>query len=1153
MESEEKNLAKAQSDSEDESTSSSDDSDSESSKIEPIIAASAPPTQEEIAERRNSEEKEQTEARQNEDARELLTMDLVGNAVHRFRNNFVRTAKYTIITFFPKSLLEQFMRVANVYFLIISGLQQIPNISPTGRWTTLGPLAVVLAITLIKEAIEDFKRHRQDKEVNNRSVKVLRDGSNELQKITWQEVMVGDIVKVKNRTYIPADLVLISSNESSGACYIETANLDGETNLKVRQALPETSQMQSVDALKNLKGTVVRCEQPNNRLYTFDGSINLNGRVYPLDPKQVLLRGAMLRNTDWIYGIAIYTGKDTKVVKNLSPPPRKRTNVERLLNYQIIVMFLLLVILSAVSTIGYAVWQSNYGAGSWYLQFKSSVGADSASSIITFIILYNNLIPISLYVCIEMVKFGQAFFINNDVKMYHAESDTPALARTSNLNEELGQVQYIFSDKTGTLTCNKMEFKRCTFAGNSYGESEPEKELEVDTQELDVPMDNVQKKLIEWYDERMFNDLKNDSEESQVLREAMLLLSVCHTVIPEIEKNTENIIYQASSPDEAALVKAAAFFGYVFTKRTPKTVSIKKGDEELEFKILNVLEFTNVRKRMSVIVRTPEGKIVLYTKGADTVIYERLRSSDQPYRDVTRHHLDNFAKEGLRTLCLAKAELDEKNYEKWNKIFEAAATKIGGREEALEAAAEMIEKDLLLLGATAVEDKLQDGVPEAIATLAQAGIKIWVLTGDKQETAINIGYSCKLLTENMKQLILNKDTKAETEKKLNELLEEYKDRTIEDVEGSDEEGPLAMIIDGGTLQHALEDDLKKKLLELGTKCKAVICCRVSPLQKAQVVQLVRQGLKSITLAIGDGANDVSMIQAAHLGIGISGEEGLQAARASDYAIAQFRFLVRLLLVHGRWSYRRTSKVILYSFYKNVLLQFTQFYFVFLNGYSGQILFEQWTLAVYNVIFTLVPILLFGLQDQDLGAEKILQFPQLYKSGQKGQHFNFRIFWKWMANAIFSAFIIFAICELATMHDVWSPNGKSMDLYSTGTLIYTCIILTVSLKLGIEAKRWTIFIHIGVWGFIFVWILWMLIFGVFATKLNFGTAFFYVPYNTIPNATYFFSWILVVVVMFLRESAWKYFKRTYLPRPYHLVQEVEAKERQQKGASLNFSP
>lgn len=387
-------------------------------------------------------------------------------------------------------------------------------------------------------------------------------------------------------------------------------------------------------------------------------------------------------------------------------------------------------------------------------------------------------------------------------------------------------------------------------------------------------------------------------------------------------------------------------------------MTIAVGGVDLEYQVLTVNEFNSTRKRMSVLVRCPDGKVKLMIKGADTVIYERLKPGCL-YLDATTAHMEEYANEGYRTLVLASREVPEDEYQKWLKVFEKANTQINNRQEALDQAAEMIETNLELLGATAIEDKLQDGVPDAIHTLMEAGIKIWVLTGDRQETAINIGFSCKLITPDMLMMICNQDSHFETKEYLEARLASVKDSlgvsTLKasywkkfwkglskksgkfDKDVGFDLDPMALVIDGKTLSFALEDDVKDTFLELAMLCKAVICCRVSPLQKALVVKLVKNNVAgSVTLAIGDGANDVSMIQAAHIGVGISGQEGLQAARSADFAIAQFRFLRKLLLVHGGWAYSRISKVIIICFYKNITLYFIQFWFALNNNFSGMV-------------------------------------------------------------------------------------------------------------------------------------------------------------------------------------------------------------------------
>jgi phospholipid-transporting ATPase len=534
------------------------------------------------------------------------------------------------------------------------------------------------------------------------------------------------------------------------------------------------------------------------------------------------------------------------------------------------------------------------------------------ADIFTYWVLYSALVPISLFVTIEIVKYWQAILINDDLDMYYDKMDTPAVCRTSSLVEELGMVEYIFSDKTGTLTCNQMEFKQCSIGGIQYAEEVPEDHRATIQDGVEVGVHDFN---------RLKENLQNH-ESSVLIHHFLALLATCHTVIPErTDEKGGAIKYQAASPDEGALVEGAVMMGYQFTARKPRSVQITVKGEEFEYELLAVCEFNSTRKRMSTIFRCPDGKIRCYCKGADTVILERL-GGNNPHVDITLQHLEEYASEGLRTLCLAIREIPEQEFQEWWQVFDKAQTTISGnRAEELDKAAEILERDFTLLGATAIEDRLQDGVPETIHTLQEAGIKVWVLTGDRQETAINIGMSCKLISEDMTLLIVNEENAVMTRDNIQKKLDAIRMQG----DGTIAMDTLALVIDGKSLTYALEKDLEKNFLDLAVMCKAVICCRVSPLQKALVVKLVKRHLKAILLAIGDGANDVSMIQAAHIGVGISGMEGLQAARSADVSIGQFRYLRKLLLVHGAWSYQRVSKVVLYSFYKNITLYMTQFW------------------------------------------------------------------------------------------------------------------------------------------------------------------------------------------------------------------------------------
>ncbi|CAB4419848.1 unnamed protein product [Rhizophagus irregularis] len=1062
----------------------------------------------------------------NDDGRTIYVNDSPRNLQQKFLHNRISTAKYNWLTFLPKFLYEQFSKYANLFFLFTACIQQIKDVSPTNPYTTLGTLVVVLTATAFKEIVEDFKRHRSDAEVNQRSCKTLQ-GSSFVAK-EWNEIKVGDIVRVESGDFFPADLVLLSSSEPEGLCYIETSNLDGETNLKIKQASSETSNLISPSEISRLGG-YVKSEKPNNSLYTYDGLLVMNGingqKQVPLDPTQLLLRGAQLRNTPWIYGIVIFTGHETKLMRNASATPIKRTSVEKMVNIQIIFLFCILLTMSLACSIGFFIRALKFGNEMPYLNLfgaNDNLFSQFGFNILTFLILFNNLIPISLIVTMEVVKFQQASLINSDLDMYYEKTDTPALCRTSSLVEELGQIEYIFSDKTGTLTCNEMEFRQCSIAGIAYADAvEESKRARV--------IDGVEVGLHDF--KKLKSNLRNHST-ANVINEFLTLLAVCHTVIPEgNEKNINDIIYQASSPDEGALVKGASTLDFKFTTRRPKSVTIVANGQEQEFEVLNICEFNSTRKRMSTVVRSPDGKIKLYCKGADTVILERL-SENNPFTEQTLQHLEEYATEGLRTLCISMREISEEEYRIWAGVYEKASTTLTNRQEELDKAAEMIEKNLFLLGATAIEDKLQDGVPETIHTLQQAGIKIWVLTGDRQETAINIGLSCKLIQEEMTLIVINEESHWETKESLEKKIQAMKGRINPEAE------PLALVIDGRTLEFALEKDLEKTFLELATLCKAVVCCRVSPLQKALVVKLVKRHLKAILLAIGDGANDVSMIQAAHVGVGISGLEGMQAARSADVAISQFKYLKKLLLVHGAWSYQRLSKLILYSFYKNITLYMTQFWYTFQNGFSGQVIYESWTITYYNVLFTVLPPIVMGVFDQFVSARMLDRYPQMYMLGQKSEFFNVKTFWGWTINAFYHSLILYYVPVVIFNQDLVLSSGQLAGHWVWGTTIYTAVLATVLGKAALITDLWTKYTYIAIPGSFIFWLVFIVLYGSIAPKLRFSEEYEGIVGVIFTSPIFYATIILIPTMCLLRDFAWKYAKRMYISRSYHTVQEIQ---------------
>ncbi|KFG87700.1 P-type ATPase [Metarhizium anisopliae] len=1173
---------------------------------------------------------------------------------HAYISNNVRTSRYTVWDFIPKQLFFQFTRVGNFYFLCVGVPQMIPGLSTTGSYTTILPLLFFILLTVAKEGYDDFRRHRLDKVENANFATVLgredyytgklkppnllhrlnpfhikttaqpRPGpADEFQGIRWvptrwSNIKVGDIVRLSRDEPIPADLVLLHSDGENGLTYIDTMALDGETNLKTKQVCHALEGCGTIQGIANSQAELV-VEDPNPELFNFDGRVTVNGKAVPLTLNDVIYRGSVMRNTTSATGIVINTGEECKVRMNSNQhPTAKKPALEKVVNMVVITLATYVVILSVGVSMGYVKWKSDYEQHAWYLDMAT---VPFYQIIIAFIIMFNNVVPLALYISLEIVKIGQLLLLNSDIEMYHEESDTPARCNTNTILENLGQVGYIFSDKTGTLTDNIMKFRKLSVAGTVWlhedltDDEEIEKPsahsgeisysdrkgsvqksgpiiLEEQINDLETPMSpsrasfGGRRSSSQWCSTGRPDHIQPDVNTSDLVdylrirphsafarkaKEYLLAVALCHTCLPEVQDG--KIDFQASSPDELALVRAAYKLGYQVTRRTAKSVTLQVplpsgGSEKMTFEILDVIEFSSARKRMSIVVRYPDGRISIICKGADSVILPRLKlaslamqkasevrksadlehemyrrsqqheprnsfggrpsltvrrtaglhrgrsidqqrpsmkrresfevhklrrlSDDRPHGglsaprgvslDVSRtrllsqsnhhqpqsvpehlgfledstiydesevftkcfKHLDDFATEGLRTLLYAQKFVSDQDYKAWKKRYDDASTSLVNRQDLIEAAGDVIEQSFDLVGATAIEDKLQQGVPETIDRLRRANIKIWMLTGDKRETAINIAHSARICRPGSDLYVLDV-AKEPLEAQLMALAEELHTGSIHSV----------VVIDGQTLAAVEKSNtLSKQFFAIMLLVDSVICCRASPAQKALLVRTVRSSLgkfksnkhSGLTLAIGDGANDLAMIQASHVGIGISGKEGLQAARVADYAIAQFRYLQRLLLVHGRWNYVRTAKFILYTFWKEMFFYLPTAQYQRYNGYTGTSLYQATSLTVFNTLFTSLCTICMGIWEQDLSAETLLAVPELYVYGQRNMGLNAWKYARWMFLA--------AVEGVIAWYGVWagygwiSPTARDEGLYALGTLAFTVGVLWINWKLFI---------------------------------------------------------------------------------------------------------
>ncbi|KAJ2593864.1 hypothetical protein H4R99_005965 [Coemansia sp. RSA 1722] len=1724
--------------------------------------------------------------------------------------NAIITSQYTLLNFLPKNLSRQFRRVANIYFLVLTILQLISYFAVGSRFLTVVPILLVLAITAIKDAFEDWRRHISDDHFNEKPTRLVRNLRNynlvwqdrqaevargsalhrlrirtarRMNRSTWYNqiphaweetqnpvdaskpaeldeaakwcnVRVGDFIVLKNGDAVPSDLLLLSTSAEDGCCYVETKSLDGETNLKPRTVLAETAGVRDAEGCSRLRA-VVEVDPPTSNMTKMNGSIRIfatpavpesdsatpvgplaagvdrylqgaTASVSPtvtsptaaayhhrrlssvnalggdnsyemrlLSPRQavpfrqsplaqagrsdkdtvgqtessgadrfatlgpepqgvadsdeillgkslaetvdygaepalvpfsisnVLLRGMKLHNTDWVVGLVLYTGAQTKVVLNSGPTPFKRSRIERMMNVQVTLSFSFVFVTSFIVALvgGLRYAQPQYHS-SLYVDTSMAKGTYGFALFWSAMIMLQNIIPIALYVSIEFVKSWHAYWMYQDMHMYYAPGDSRCKVLNWNISDDLGQVSYIFSDKTGTLTRNVMDFRMCSINGTIYGKQLPGDELDVvkgrmaqeevdrnnppegganpffmeiqddddddaahrpstnpsvlstGTSQYDhsplistadapagrnhtgpavpapvpVPIgaqrsrartmqplseDEMQarrRQMIATYlgamrkvfeprfveigdettgdggaytfvDPQLFYDMKPEVAPLNKVRSPpttdasgmplaphmirrigshrsisngfdvdplrqrdavdlfLTELATCHSVV--VEKNSQahlatnddddkstirrltrilhnrtgskritdfvrhkrhrskhhgrtdsvatttsigdgvewvassdgaatsghhqyttsyasaadgslgpfgpmspvrssearpvdasyaslsdaqsrpmspapyagtptdasatataeprpvtgsgaetpaakdpsRLGYSAESPDESALVRAAKNFGYAFLGKVKNTIYLDVRGQRLQYELLDTIDFNSTRKRMSTILRrpAPHNDIILFSKGADNVMIERLlrlpesgqghapfESRDElnferVMRERTFNQVDEFANAGLRTLMLCYRKLTENEWVRWSARYHAALSSVeDDRDDQIAAIAAEMECNLRIAGATAIEDKLQERVPDTIAALRAAGIKIWVLTGDKMETAINIGFAANLLTKEMELWTISSSagadkikarfrliarimremaandmalgaknheddtTKLHRENSLSlaadeaqalgsvsykvgrakkflniadtlrrkkkgnspssvsasaqtqaqpqpqpqsepaaavpqlrvqhgsggpaafpqlnddgdgaELSPEIVRQSIDFLrrrsiandeasifmdDGFDKNAsyqPLnALVIDGVSLSIVMGDaECRAQLLEIAPLFKSVVCCRASPLQKAEVVKLVKDGLDLVTLAIGDGANDVSMIQTADIGVAISGEEGMQASMASDYTIGRFHFLQNLLLVHGLYDYLRMSEMILSFFYKNVIWAMVPFWYSIFSSFSANVFYDLSYIQLYNVVFTVAPVVILGCVDKPFNYKTAMTYVAVYSDGIRNRYFQWWRYYMYVIDGLYQSLVIFFTFYLFTYQsDVQNSNGRTWGRSDLSTGPTVAVVIAASLCVGFNSWQWNWLMAVAITFSIVVCIAYI---GISSAVRYYSLEG--VATSVMSTLEFWFGVVISVVVALLPRFTVRSWQKLYSPRDLDIIREIKVLHR-----------
>ncbi|SPO36810.1 probable NEO1 - P-type ATPase, a proposed aminophospholipid translocase [Pseudozyma flocculosa] len=869
-----------------------------------------------------------------------------------------------------------------------------------------------------------------------------------------------DAAEVESRAR-DADATAAQPGEGSGGtCFIRTDQLDGETDWKLRVAVDLTQRL-PVDELAMLKDRAsVFAGPPIKDIHTFLGNFTLQpppeddcsgithgppslpavgnlldedqpgsrlsatgqtesaiamsqqAQMAPLSADNLLWANTVLAAGTAV-GVVVYTGRETRAVMNTSYPGTKvgllDLEINRLSKILCGVTFALSVALVAL----------NGFRGEWWVY------------IFRFLILFSSIIPISLRVNLDMGKTVYARQIMND------EEIPGTIVRTSTLPEELGRIEYLLSDKTGTLTQNEMEMRKLHMGTMSYGwDSMDEVASQLATalgqsqtaqSGPNTPAKSKAPTAGGLTPAGAMLAGRGRRDMSSRVKDVVLALALCHNVTPVTEEDG-SITYQASSPDEVAIVRWTESVGLTLVARDRKTLSLKAADGAVfSYEILEIFPFTSESKRMGIVVRElGTGELTFFQKGADVVMARIVAQNDWLDEEC-----GNMAREGLRTLVVGRRRLTPDSYAAFERAYKSARLQVEERGEAMaHVVGQHLENNLELLGLTGVEDKLQDDVKMTLELLRNAGIKVWMLTGDKIETATCIAISSKLVARNQYVHQVARLKRPDAARAMLDFLRSKLD--------------CCLVIDGESLQLCL-DHFKDDFIDLATQLSAVVACRCSPTQKADVARLIRWHTKKRVCCIGDGGNDVSMIQAADVGLGIVGKEGKQASLAADFSINQFSYLTKLLVWHGRNSYKRSAKLAQFVIHRGLIISIIQAVFSSIFYFAPIALYQGWLMVGYATVYTMAPVFSLVL-DRDVSEDLALLYPELYKDLTKGRSLSAKTFTTWLMISVYQGGAIMILSLMLF-------ENEFLNIVS---ISFTALVINELIMVALEITTWHVY-------------------------------------------------------------------------------------------------